>query len=417
MPAAGPQRRELTSWKEIAEYLGVSVRTAQKWETQRGLPVKRFTGEKGRVSADAAALDRWRQNSLVKPPWWADPRLPRWYALALTMLVLAVAGIWFASARHGPPALFHHEANALIVTDAQGRETWRRMFEEGLYDGSTPESMLRNRQAWFGDLDGDGGTELLYAYHPATIEKHGVNLFCFSHDGREKWRFVPGKKVSTRALEFPPPYRINCFMPLTPGTDHTRKIVVSSHHISRYPDQVVVLSHTGAVLGEYWHSGQLAYPDLADLDGDGTEEILLGGISNGYHAATLVVLDPRELGGASVEQNPDYQLQGFPPGREKARILFPRTCINRKFHPYNWTQSLDFSGDRIKLSVRERERDFPSAVVYHLDRRLNLAGLEFADTLRSLHSGLEAAGQLDHPLTDKEINELRKIRYLKRPNW
>ena len=187
--------------------------------------------------------------------------------------------------------------------------------------------------------------------------------------------------------------------------------------MSRYPDQVVVLSHTGTVLGEYWHSGQLSYGDLADLDGDGNQEILLGGMSNGYHAATLVVLDPHDLGGASLEENPDYQLQGFPPGREKARLLFPRTCINRRLHPYNWAQSLAFSGDRIKFSILEHQQVINASVVYYFDPRLSLIGLEFSDRLRSLHRELEAAGQLDHSLTDQEINELRNLRYLTRPAW
>ena len=30
---------KLESWQSIAEYLGVSVRTAQKWERERALPV------------------------------------------------------------------------------------------------------------------------------------------------------------------------------------------------------------------------------------------------------------------------------------------------------------------------------------------------------------------------------------------
>src|SRR5689334_4174929 len=46
---------ELTSWKEIASYLGVNLRTAQKWEEERNLPVRRLPGGRGRVAADVAA--------------------------------------------------------------------------------------------------------------------------------------------------------------------------------------------------------------------------------------------------------------------------------------------------------------------------------------------------------------------------
>jgi hypothetical protein len=53
--------RQLTSWKDIAHHLGVHVRTVQKWERERGLPIRRAPGLRGRVSADVAALDEWKQ--------------------------------------------------------------------------------------------------------------------------------------------------------------------------------------------------------------------------------------------------------------------------------------------------------------------------------------------------------------------
>jgi len=55
---------DLTSWKEIAVALGVTVRTAQKWERERQLPVRRTTG--GRIAADRAAIVAW-QALLTKP--------------------------------------------------------------------------------------------------------------------------------------------------------------------------------------------------------------------------------------------------------------------------------------------------------------------------------------------------------------
>ncbi len=55
--------RHLSSWKEIASYLGVNVRTAQKWERERGLPVRRAAGARSRVSAEAEGVDAWKQQS------------------------------------------------------------------------------------------------------------------------------------------------------------------------------------------------------------------------------------------------------------------------------------------------------------------------------------------------------------------
>jgi hypothetical protein len=54
------KQRILTSWKDIAEYLGKGVRTVQRWEDELGLPVRR-TGEgvKSGVLAIPEEIDAW----------------------------------------------------------------------------------------------------------------------------------------------------------------------------------------------------------------------------------------------------------------------------------------------------------------------------------------------------------------------
>jgi adenylate cyclase len=60
-PEFGQEKGErLGSWKAIARYLGRDIRSAQRWERERGLPVHRVPGEKGgAVFAYAVELDRW----------------------------------------------------------------------------------------------------------------------------------------------------------------------------------------------------------------------------------------------------------------------------------------------------------------------------------------------------------------------
>jgi hypothetical protein len=50
----------LSSWKEIAAYVGRSIRTVQRWERELGLPVHRPNGKTdGVVIALPAELDGW----------------------------------------------------------------------------------------------------------------------------------------------------------------------------------------------------------------------------------------------------------------------------------------------------------------------------------------------------------------------
>ena len=49
----------LSSWKEIAIFLGKGVRTVQRWENCSGLPIHRPSGIRGSVFAYRTELDEW----------------------------------------------------------------------------------------------------------------------------------------------------------------------------------------------------------------------------------------------------------------------------------------------------------------------------------------------------------------------
>ena len=64
-----PQTR-LDSWKSVAGYLGCSPRTAQRWFSEYGLPVRRVGSGSGRVFAYVDEVDAWlrsRGHSLAAP--------------------------------------------------------------------------------------------------------------------------------------------------------------------------------------------------------------------------------------------------------------------------------------------------------------------------------------------------------------
>src|SRR5271157_2074659 len=95
-PAAPPER--LDSWKEIGSYLGRDVRTVQRWERTRGLPVRRLPGgDMARVYALKPELDAWRNSRGIHLLQEAPPRAPAvgwsrrraWLAIAAVVAVAA----------------------------------------------------------------------------------------------------------------------------------------------------------------------------------------------------------------------------------------------------------------------------------------------------------------------------------------
>src|SRR4051812_31615831 len=59
-----PTSNKLSSWKEIASYLGRSVRTVQRWERELGLPIRRIeSGRRPIIITSTAEVEDWVQKN------------------------------------------------------------------------------------------------------------------------------------------------------------------------------------------------------------------------------------------------------------------------------------------------------------------------------------------------------------------
>ena len=69
-----PRSPILTSWKEIAQYAGKSVRTVQRWEGKLGFPVRRTkAGRKSSVLAVPGEIDAWVQSQRLGEQPHSEP--------------------------------------------------------------------------------------------------------------------------------------------------------------------------------------------------------------------------------------------------------------------------------------------------------------------------------------------------------
>jgi predicted DNA-binding transcriptional regulator AlpA len=62
-----PSSRPLSSWKEIALYLGKGVRTVQRWERDSQFPIHRPTPDRHRVVAYPHEIDAWVTKETAAP--------------------------------------------------------------------------------------------------------------------------------------------------------------------------------------------------------------------------------------------------------------------------------------------------------------------------------------------------------------
>src|SRR4029077_20176106 len=131
------------------------------------------------------------------------------------------------------------------------------------------------------------------------------------------------------------------------------RIVVSSQHHPWWENQVAILDANGKMIAEYWHSGVLSYLALADLYGDGKEEIVTTGVNNGYLQATLVVLDPERVSGASTEVRDKFQIHGMGVAHEVLRLFVPGSDLNKALFSFNAAVEPTIEHGSIRLTVEE----------------------------------------------------------------
>lgn len=70
-----PERKILSTWKEIAGYLDRGVRTVQRWEAEFTMPVHRTGEDRGSVFAFADELDTWLERSTLAAKPYVRPTL------------------------------------------------------------------------------------------------------------------------------------------------------------------------------------------------------------------------------------------------------------------------------------------------------------------------------------------------------
>lgn len=170
MPAA----THLNSWKEIAAYLGCDVSTAQRWERERALPVRRIPGGKRQtVFAVPEELNQWLVSSAVEEadvPPQIQPALPRklqTWILVPTIAVFAMLLIAFVSRSwRQPPRINPVPQYPRITVAGSYLLVTGDLNEDGIPDIAT--SVMPGRTVSVVLSDGRGGAVSVQGYDTCT---------------------------------------------------------------------------------------------------------------------------------------------------------------------------------------------------------------------------------------------------------
>jgi hypothetical protein len=438
MPSNSNNQGLLSSWKEIADYLGCDERTCRRWELDYGLPVHRMEGAaKSRVCAYKDELDAWRKSRLngngaatgaaasaASHGVQADALAPRdhphtgkskrivLWLIPLAAIIVTTAVLLIRSSP-GQPADFKIKGSTLLILDKKGKELWD--FDTKLEDlsGQKYQRRFQNRERdpagtlvlpylVIKDINRCGRNEVLFC--PKTQDElYETGLFCFDHRGKERWHYRPGSELRFGEHIYSEDYRIFGIEPFDINNDGFLEVFLVTRHQPHSPSGLVVLDCRGKVLGEFINWGQIHDFAYADRHADGKMEVIIVGLNDEYGKGFLAVFDSSRISGSSP-QSERYECKNCVPGSEKYYILFPRTDVDIILKPDKVAieEIHLLKNNRIELQTQI------SHIFFELDFNFQVQDVKGSDIFRLQHRDLKAAGKISSELNDAYYENLKK---------
>ena len=436
-PEAPTGPAQLNGWKDIAAYLGRSVRTVQRWEKDFGLPVRRFgVSRPESVFAIPREIDVWlltaqgvsarsgggadatpASRAEAPPERRPEPLFPRGWFIRMGLVGFVAAAIlflsWFAWSARQPgeggadprpavsgraPAAWHVDLDTLVVSDARGTELWRHRFpRELIADAYRAHSMTPAPRSMLGgivDVDGDGLREVWFLAK-SDGGQADTALYLFEHNGEVRWVFQPTVTVRFGTTSFGPSWIVDrTIVTAEPGGGPGRAIWAVLYDPALFPSSIQRLDpRTGAPLSAYWTNGSIL---TAALDQSASPpKLFVGACYNETRAGSLSVLDALNPNGSAPAEMEKYRCTSCLPGDPLAFLVFPKPARFRTSEATGPVETLTPLADG-KLSVRVRyavsDAETFAVGVITFDPSLTPVAVDTADHYLTVYRELAARG-------------------------
>ncbi|MFQ5722576.1 MAG: hypothetical protein ACE5GI_08795, partial [Candidatus Aminicenantales bacterium] len=281
--SAPTKRKILNSWKEISKYLGLEVRTAQRWEKELGLPVLRIKKfSKTYVFAYSDELDKWMAKSSKRKSTSKRKNLKaKKLSIATSLSILAVLIIIFFSAvlphlKNSRPSSFKIDGSSLLIFNNYGKKLWSYDFQIAInpkeYKNLPQQQAFHSQDKaniFFKDIDKDKQPEVIFSLQTTDNSQEGV--YCFNNKGKLQWSFPAGKELRRGHYKYSADYDLGLLRLIDLNNDGYLETVITANHKIFFPGWMAILDHRGKLQSEYWNTGHLLCLNFLDLDNDGVK--------------------------------------------------------------------------------------------------------------------------------------------------
>ena len=418
-------RERLVGVKGIADYLKTSPRNVYRWEKYHNLPLHRISDAKGySVYAYKEDIDRWLKNRDVSTAHIRQsPKIRSRFIIIMAAGVVFIVGGFFLAKK-----IILKDSNSAIVDSASYNP------ESYLFDGKFTHIKDRNGQTlWtfissdrkediksfedypkvdFMDIDNDGFNEV--AARTYNVIDDTFYLTLFDNNREILWERSISSDLNFDGLVLKSNFWLGQLLFARKKNNSVYIITYWLHRI-RFLSLITSFDCQGNLINKYANVGHLSSLEIADLDGDGDDEILFSGTNNLLNGEGIIgVLRLTGFNGISPPNRvePEYQYDGHrlqkyiannaEIGNQVVYLRFKRTeHMKLHQHQHIFVHLYSCSGESVHLLLFpwDYSLTYPEfGFTFVFNRQFKLIYAIPNPTLTGLYPNLVKSGEIDVPL-------------------
>ena len=333
-----------------------------------------------------------------------------WISAVTTVLLAILFTFLFVMDFDDNPAMFHQEGKLLNVQNQNGKNLWsvRLNFYPG--DGSNDRSNYSRKII---DINNDGVNEVLIAEEEMDSDAFdNGRVACFDKNKRLIWEYNFRDSVST-FRRWTNNYQVSIIDTTT--MNKTKIILLMARNIPNFPNAIFKLDITNGKrfdsTATLWNAGAITNVLIGDFNDDGTKELVIAGMHNGFEKAILFSANFEKIKGQTPAPE-RYIFNKIPEAELIQFILLPHTDYGKMFLRSNIVplSSMYFASNSEEIVVSTLDGDKrPINVYYGFDKHLNFLWVDCADNAQKYRDSLVAQNILKPPFTNtNEYSEILK---------
>lgn len=306
--------------------------------------------------------------------------------------------------------------NKILVYNKEGDLLWTKS-STGLpkYDLVTLINWTFGKRRYLSlqDIDSNGKKALLVTgeYSMYGFYKSD-SIYCFNSDGSLRWVISPEDAKHNYAPTWKRTrWGVRDFFTVKTKTGNKLYVIAND---DSYAGTVVsqVDPKTGKILSSIYHSGWITAENHFDIDGDGNEEIILGGTSSFDKPSFMVLKSNNSLKGVMPDL---YHTQKNPvKGNAEYYLLLKVSDLGKLLSESGVNDVCElrqFEKSGIELITREvvanEYRNYYNGLVYSFDDHLKVKHITASAAFAKSYSDLYKKGKLNVPLDSIYFNTLK----------